>query len=154
MMRYQRLGVVLTTLLLVLLLTSCRQEAIGKLVDGQSVYLSTFQGKWLVVNYWAKWCKPCLTELPELAVLAKNNPNIIVLGVSFDPLPKAEVEKFAKELHLNFPMLASFNYQYFGLNDIATLPTTLIINPQGQLIETLHGPQTQAGLVSLISGRV
>lgn len=135
----------------ILLLTACQKAPIGTLADGQPVYLTDYHGQWLVVNYWAKWCKPCLTELPELNALAKHNPNIIVWGVSFDPLSSQEITQFAQGLKLTFPMLQSFNYRHFGLEHIAALPMTLVINPHGQLIKVLVGPQTQAELLAVMN---
>jgi peroxiredoxin len=116
--------------------------------QGQPVYLTDYKGKWVVVNYWAAWCKPCLAELPDLSALAKQYADkVTVLGVSFDTLSNAEIQKFADSLHLNFPLLANFPIEKFAVSEIPSLPMTLLISPQGTLVQTLYGPQTKESLL-------
>jgi len=69
-MNYLRLGVVATWMLVISVLVLPVQAATDvefKTMDGQTVKLSDYRGKWVVVNYWATWCPPCLVEMPELS---------------------------------------------------------------------------------------
>ena len=108
----------------------------------------TYKGHWVFVNYWANWCAPCMTELPELNqfYLKNKDKNVIVIGVSFDPKSQEDVNAFAKALNISFPMLTSFPLKKYGIEGINTLPVTFVINPQGDLVKTLHGPQTEESL--------
>ena len=57
---------------LILVLSSC-SEPDYRLVDGNSGKLNDFLGKWLIVNYWADWCPPCIKEMPELESFYNDN---------------------------------------------------------------------------------
>lgn len=135
--------------LLATLLLGCGQSSPdGVDVNEAPVNISSYQGKWVVVNYWAIWCKPCLEELPELNKLYKNHKDkVMVLGVSFDVLPNDNISTFAKSLHLTFPMLTRFNLEKFGVDNIPTLPVTFLFSPEGELVKTLSGPQTEETLL-------
>ena len=57
-------------------------------VDGKQHNLSDYRGKWVVVNYWATWCPPCLTEIPELVDFHEDHKDkdAVVLGVNFEDI--------------------------------------------------------------------
>ncbi len=117
--------------------------------QGRALNFSDYQGKWLVINYWATWCKPCLEELPELNALYASHPEqLMVIGVSFDNLSSNEIQKFAQPLQLRFPLLSRLPDEKFGIKDIPTLPVTFLISPQGKLTQTLYGAQTQSSLLT------
>ncbi len=111
----------------------------------RNAHFSNYKGKWVIVNYWATWCKPCLKEMPALNDLYKNNKDkIVVLGVSYDKLSNKEIKAVAKKLSIQYPMLSTFPINKFGVKHLSVLPVTFIINPKGQLVKTLKGPQTEA----------
>ena len=116
------------------------------------IHLSDYRGKWLVINYWATWCQPCLTELPELNQLYLNHElnhgkQVSVLAVNFDGLSHDEINQFAHRLQLKLPLLSRFPIGQYGVENIPTLPVTFLISPQGKLSKTLYGQQTQASLL-------
>ncbi len=138
----------LVLLFCLLSLTACTKTADAEDSQGNPIRLADYKGKWVAVNYWASWCKPCLTELPELNALHLSNPDkVVVLGVSFDPLSNAEIQTFSQKLAINFPMLKQFPIEKFGIDNIETLPITFVIAPDGKLAKKLYGPQTQASLL-------
>lgn len=135
---------------LLISLTACPSKPDATDSHNNPIYLSDYRGKWVIINYWATWCPPCLKELPELDALSKQQKEkLIVLGVNFDGLPNAELQRFADKLHLTFPLLSNFPSQKLGIEDIPSLPLTLIVDPQGKLSKTLYGPQTQKSLLDL-----
>jgi thiol-disulfide isomerase/thioredoxin len=115
--------------------------------DGNKVDLDH---KWLVVNYWADWCSSCLTELPELNKLAQQNFNLAIIGVNFDALSNAKIKNFKEHLHLSIPLSNNFPKEKFGIGDIATLPVTFLISPQGTLVKRWDGPQRSETLLAAI----
>lgn len=143
------LWVVVALILIAAALLGVYSYKTTRLVDsqGQVVNLKSMQGKWLIVNYWATWCQPCLTELPELSALAKAYPQqVAVLGVNFDRMPSDEINHFAQRYDIQFPLVREFPLEHYGLKQVQTLPTTLVISPQGKLVDVLVGPQTRVGL--------
>ena len=142
-----KLQISLLTLTAALFLSSCSSKPDTQDSHGNPITLSAYKGKWLVVNYWAEWCKPCLTELPDLNQLyEKHKAQVMVLGVNFDKMAPLQINQFAQKLAINFPLLQNFPIQRYGVTDINGLPTTFIINPEGKLTQTLHGPQTHEQL--------
>lgn len=139
--------------LVLICLGGCTQKKQVDAMDslGNPIKLADFHGKWVIINYWAQWCKPCLKELPDLNSLYLSRQNqVVVLGVSFDPLTDQQIQQFAKKTSIQFPMLAQFPLEKLGVNNIETLPITFIISPEGKWVKTLQGPQTQQALLQAI----
>jgi thiol-disulfide isomerase/thioredoxin len=126
-----------------LTLSACSPKPDYFTADGQSGRFADHQGKWLVINYWAIWCKPCREEIPELNTFQlQHRDNVIVMGVDFDQNSSDKLQPLIKELGIQFTVLTQDPAPIFGWGRAAGLPTTYIINPQGQLSATLNGPQT------------
>ena len=107
-----------------------------------------YLGQWVVINYWAKWCKPCIEEIPELNTFDQRYANVVVLGVNYDGASGEELAQQLEQLNIEFPTLSRDPYADLQIARPAVLPTTLIINPQGKLSQTLLGPQTLATLAA------
>jgi thiol-disulfide isomerase/thioredoxin len=107
-----------------------------------SLRLEDYRGQWLVINYWAQWCKPCIAEIPELNQFDSDYDQVTVLGVNYDGASGEELEAQLQELGVTFPTLAEDPASQLGTTRPRVLPTTLVIDPQGLLVETLLGPQT------------
>jgi peroxiredoxin len=134
-----------------LFLTACHATPDAIQSDGKPLYLSDYRGKWMVVNYWATWCHPCLAELPELNTLYRQHADtIVVLGVSFDGLSNTDIQQFAKTQHLTFPLLSHFPIEKFSVQDISSLPMSFLITPQGKLAKILYGTQTEKSILENI----
>lgn len=138
-------------LLLLLLCTAmcigCHHTADAVDIHGNNIYLDELKGKWVVVNYWATWCAPCLTELPHFEKFQQQHKdNVVVIGVSFDGWSNEKINAFTKKHKINFAMTNQFPIENFGITEISNLPMTFIINPQGKLQKTLLGPQTEITL--------
>lgn len=108
--------------------------------------LEELRGQWVVINYWAPWCKPCIEEIPQLNALDVQYPQVTVLGVNYDGASGAELEQQRQTLGVTFASVDDPAAQ-LGTPRPVVLPTTLILDPQGQLVATLLGPQTLESLV-------
>lgn len=106
-------------------------------------------GSWRVVNYWAIWCTPCREEIPELNRLAERE-DITVLGVNFDAKQGESLSKDSMELGIEFPTIDDPSGP-LGIARPDKLPTTLIIDPDDNIVATLVGPQTEEGLERIIA---
>ena len=136
---------------LILILSSC-SEPDYRLVDGSSGKLDDFLGRWLIVNYWADWCPPCIKEMPELENFYNDNEDrAVVLTYNFDRLEGEELRSQIIRFGVNVPSILTDPGILFGWEAPPSLPATYIINPEGILIHTLIGPQTQESLEALIS---
>lgn len=130
-------------LALTLMLTACG----GGSGTADPVNLEQLRGQWLVINYWAQWCKPCIKEIPELNNLNRQYRQVTVLGVNYDGTTGQELELQLEKLGIAFATLPGDPARQLGTPRPVVLPTTLILDPQGQLHATLVGPQTLESLV-------
>lgn len=152
-MSRKMIGWMAMSALLGLLLTGCADEDMGVDQHGRKVSAQRLDGQWLVINYWAQWCAPCRSEIPQLNELAqqlKGQP-VTVLGVNFDGLQGAALTDSAQVLGIDFTVLAQDPAQRWQLPRSEVLPVTYIVDPQGQLRERLLGEQTAASLLARLS---
>lgn len=136
-----------------LLLGGCSED-LGLDQHGQKVTSERFENQWLVINYWAEWCAPCRTEIPELNALAEQlrGQGVQVMGVNFDGLQGAELEKASRQMGIGFTVLAQDPSERFKLPRSEALPVTYILDARGQVRERLLGEQTAKGLSERLAG--
>ena len=100
-------------------------------------------GRWMVINYWATWCHPCREEIPELNDFARiHASDVIVYGVNFDGAMEDELLVQANELGITFTQLRTDPASQLGYARPTVLPTTMVINPRGEIQARLMGRQT------------
>ncbi len=130
-----------------LLLVGCAEDY-GVDQHGRKVTAEQLEGQWLVINYWAEWCGPCRTEIPELNALAEQlkGKQAQVIGVNFDALQSEALSKAADTMGIRFTVLAQDPGERFQLPRSEALPVTYLVDPKGQVRERLMGEQTAAGL--------
>lgn len=117
--------------------------------NGVSHRLSDYRGKWVVANYWATYCGPCVAELPTLNSVARNYRNkVVVLGLEAGETPAAELREFARKHKLSFPIIPTqkSTLDDYPLGLVYGVPTTFIINPEGKVVNTQMGAVTTAQL--------
>jgi thiol-disulfide isomerase/thioredoxin len=119
--------------------------------DSSSGGLQAHRGQWVLVNYWAKWCKPCIKEIPELNELDHSRDDVTVLGVNYDGLTGADLEAQLTELGVEFTTLEQDPAPLLGVARPVVLPTTFLLDPEGKLVATLVGPQTLQSLSEAVS---
>lgn len=125
-------------------------------MQGEVHRLSDYRGKWVLVNYWATWCPPCLEEVPDLVMLYDQykDRNLMVIGVAQQYKNRQEVAGFVDDMLMSYPIVlgdAAVNAQ-FGKDEI--LPTTFIYSPQGKLVKTKRGLISRDYIEQLVSGRL
>ena len=134
-----------------LLLAGCGNDY-GVDQHGQKIASERLDKQWKVINYWAEWCGPCRTEIPELNAAAKDwqAQGITVLGVNFDGLRGDELKKASQALGIDFTVLADDPAERYDLPRSEALPVTYIIDDKGKVREQLMGEQTAEGLAEKI----
>ena len=103
---------------------------------------------WIVINYWAVWCKPCREEIPELNHL-NDVTGIEVLGVNFDRKSGEALYADAQHLGLEFENIGDPSQQ-LGIERPTVLPTTVVLSPSGDVEAVLIGPQTKETILAVI----
>tara|TARA_B100000767_G_C19707043_1_gene511003 strand:+ start:546 stop:1016 length:471 start_codon:yes stop_codon:yes gene_type:complete len=138
------LGLKAMFFLALLCLAGCSKEPSYRVADGSQMKLSELRGNWVLINYWADWCRPCREEIPELNVLHQRQEGapMFVLGVNFDYLEGQELIDLVDEMGIEFPVLVDDPQVIVGYAAAEVLPTTVIISPEGKLHKVLIGPQT------------
>ncbi len=141
---------IIVTLALVLLISSCQKPDFLDTTGAGHRY-ADMRGKWMVVNYWATWCAPCIKEIPELNKLAhENKDRLVVLGVNFDQPEGEEMLKQVARMKIEFPVYAINPASVLGIQTPEVLPTTFVFDPEGNLHATLVGPQTEETLLEAL----
>lgn len=142
------MGMVMT-----LLLTACQPAPDFVDTDGKGHRLADYEDRWVIVNYWATWCGPCIKEIPELNLLAKEyGDRLVVLGANFDVPEGEEADRQVQKMKIEFPVFATEPAAMLGIEKPEVLPTTFVFAPGMQLAETLVGPQTEASILKVIEG--
>lgn len=112
-------------------------------LDGELRRLSDYRGQWVVVNFWATWCRPCRKEIPELSELHDSRDDITVLGLAFEDTEPADFEVFLESWPASYPILVVDVYNPPDQpGPPRVLPTTHLIDTSGALVETWLGPVT------------
>lgn len=117
--------------------------------------LADYRSKWVVVNYWATWCPPCLEEVPDLVNLydSRKDRDLMVLGVVFEYKNLEEVEKFVDDMLMSYPVVLGNERIVSEIGPAAVLPATYIFDPQGRLIKTRRGPITRQYIEELMAAQ-
>lgn len=108
--------------------------------------LPGLRGKPALINFWASWCEPCRKEAPELARFDRTLGGAgRLVGVDYTDQSGAGRE-FVRQYGWKFPILEDPDGVYGARYRFTGLPTTVVLNAKGEIVETLRGPQTAADL--------
>ena len=124
-------------------------------INGVEHKLSDYRGKWVVVNYWATWCPPCLSEIPELVDFHEDHKDkdAVVLGVNFEDIGISGLKRFTEEYFVNYPVLREKPNPSSALGAIPGLPTTYLISPEGEIVARQVGPVTAKLIADFIDSQ-
>jgi cytochrome c biogenesis protein CcmG/thiol:disulfide interchange protein DsbE len=114
------------------------------------VTLANLRGHPALVNFWASWCDPCRAEAPELERLYRSMPaGAKLVGVDYTDQADS-ARSFIHSFGWTFPVLSDPDGVYGARFGFSGLPTTVVLDSQGRVAETLRGPQTVGDLRSAL----
>ena len=110
-------------------------------LNGRTVRLSDYQGKVVLINFWATWCPPCRAEMPDLVKLqrAHGKEGLQIIGVTYPPETKSRVRRFAKSLKVNYPIILGTSEIKARFSSDETLPLTVVIDRGGKVSDIISG---------------
>jgi thiol-disulfide isomerase/thioredoxin len=110
-------------------------------IDDKPYDLAEHRGNWVVVNFWATWCAPCLEEMPELSALDAMRQHVEVIGLAYEDIDPQDLRAFLKKHPVVYPVAIVDVYN--PPSDFATprgLPMTYLIAPDGAVAKQFLGP--------------
>ncbi len=121
--------------------TTDAEQTVERVIDAP-----VLEKNWMIINYWATWCAPCRKEIPELNRFAQRAPQYSLYAINYDDVQGEELLAAADDMGINFTLLAKDPAALLQIERPRVLPTTLIVSPQGKVVTTLIGPQSEEGL--------
>ena len=149
----------LRTLLLLLLLASpsfgLAEGFLLEDVQGNIHRLADYRGKWVLVNFWATWCPPCLSEIPELSSLhnAHKDRDLAVIGIAIESGSSRNVADFAQAHGISYPFVMGNSKIAAQIGVFDTLPTSFLFDPNGQKVSYQAGEVTRASVETYIKNK-
>ncbi len=134
-------------------LAACKPPLLGRApdwklkdLDGHEVAFSQFQGKVVVVDFWATWCVPCIGEIPNYIKLQEKygKDGLVIVGISLDERGPDVVKPFVKEKGMNYPVVMGTEEVQQAFGGLAVIPTTFLIDRNGEIRDRKTGAETAA----------
>ena len=121
--------------------------------QGKSHSLAGYRGKWVIVNFWATWCPPCLEEIPDLIAIKESRKDVQVIGIAMEFQDARQVMQFADGMFVNYPIVLGDRKISESIGQVDGLPTTFIYDPLGRLAERHVGKITRKQIERSIGGK-
>ncbi|QOW24989.1 TlpA disulfide reductase family protein [Lysobacter sp. H23M47] len=129
-----------------------RPTLVVSTLDGSEYDLAAHRGNWVLVNFWATWCNPCLKEMPELSALAAMREDIEVVGLAYEAIQPAEMKAFLLKHPVTYPIaILDTANPPADFDEPRGLPMTWLIAPDGRVERKMMGPVTAAEIEEMIA---
>jgi len=125
-------------------------------IQGKVHRLADYRGKWVVVNFWATWCPPCLREIPELVSLhsAHKDNDLVVIGIALQSGSPDKVAGFAREHGINYPVVLGDFKMARKIGAVDVLPASFLYNPGGEQVSYQAGEVTREIIETYIKNKL
>ena len=120
-------------------------------LDGKKLSLKSFRGQVVLLNFWATWCVPCRTEIPELNSLQKDfaGSGLSIIGVSWDD-SREGILQFQHEIPQSYAVVLDGENLQNKFSGIRSLPFTVVIDRQGRIRQTIIGARNRAAFDAVV----
>ncbi len=109
-------------------------------INGNEHRLSSYRGKWVIVNYWATWCVPCRDEIPDLQRFHRRfKDQAVVIGINMEETSDENIREFIKHYQISYSVLLTEVARVGPLGEILGMPTTFIVSPVGEVVKRVLG---------------
>ena len=122
---------------------------------GKIHMLDQYKGKWVLVNFWATWCPPCLKEIPDFVSIyeAHKGRDFMALGIAVDYQDPKEVTDFAKKLSMSYPLIMGDDKITAQFGDVVGLPVSFLYDPRGKLVLKKIGTLPKETIEKYLAGK-
>ena len=120
--------------------------------NGRVHRLEDYRGRWVLVNFWATWCPPCLDEIPDLVALheERGKRDLVVIGIAMDYQSRETVLQFVEQMFISYPIVFGTPAIAAQIGKIPGLPTTFIYDPGGKMAVRHVGPLTKEAVERIL----
>lgn len=120
-------------------------------LDGKPFDLAAQRGHWVIVNFWATWCVPCIKEMPDISQFVRTHANVRAIGLAYEDSDKADIQAFLARHPVSYPIAqVSLDDSPKDFDEPRGLPTTYLISPDGHVAKRFVGPVTGQSLDAAI----
>lgn len=113
-------------------------------LEGKTVNKNSLKGEVVVLNFWASWCTPCMSEIPELKELAANSKAKVV-GIALDENGLETVKPFVEAHEINYTIAVGTQELFQQFNGVG-IPYTLVLDPSQRIVKIYRGPTDRESL--------
>jgi thiol-disulfide isomerase/thioredoxin len=117
-------------------------------MDGKPYDLASQRGKWVIVNYWATWCIPCIKEMPDISkFVSAHKDKVSAIGLAYDDSDKADIQAFLAKHPVSYPVAqVTMDKPLKDFDEPRGLPTTWLIAPDGKVAKRFVGTVNETSL--------
>ena len=110
------------------------------MLDGKPLTLADYKSKVILLNFWATWCGPCRSEIPDLVELQnKYKDQLQIIGLVVDDDDEDAVKKFAEKFGINYPIAMATDEMRMEYGGIPALPTSFVLDGEGRVVQKHEG---------------